>query len=524
MGKLTKEYKHILLITIVLIFPAYLINVKQLPLIPDESIRTLVALEMKLSGDYITPTLGGEFYFKKPPVYNWLIAGYMNLTGDYSELASRVPMLISLLLFSLTIFLITKKRYGFRTGFLAAMLYMLLPRITVYESLYGLIDLTYSWIVFVTFISIYHYFEKERYLTLFLVSYTLTALSFLLKGIPSIAYQGITLLLVFTLNQKFKKLFSWQHLVGVLPLVVILGVYYGVYYFVNGRQMGSLLNTLFHESADKSAIAFGLWDILKHSASYTLQVFYSFIPATFVLFFLFNKGALKYLKTDRFIAFLLYAFVGNYLIYMVSPISFMRYVLPHVALLIVAFVVLYQRTDPNNKLIRFFDRLFLIATYVICISPVVFLFIPRLNFIDHRWLKIIVLSGGCLAALIWLQKKRQYRLELFIIAILFFKLSFNLFIIPERVHENFKVEERERSLKAGELMCGKKAVVCSHSLITTTLYYLTAGKQELIPYSNDTTNIAYLIGTEIPFDISGKIIVDEYQVGGLEYNVKIVKW
>ena len=52
-----------------------------LPLIPpqisqpatDEAIRSLVALEMKLSGNLITPTLHGEYYYNKPPLYNWIL-------------------------------------------------------------------------------------------------------------------------------------------------------------------------------------------------------------------------------------------------------------------------------------------------------------------------------------------------------------------------------------------------------------------------------------------------------------------
>ena len=56
---------------IFLLLPALLINLGILTFIDDEGIRSLVALEMKLSGNYITPTLNGEFYYNKPPLYNW---------------------------------------------------------------------------------------------------------------------------------------------------------------------------------------------------------------------------------------------------------------------------------------------------------------------------------------------------------------------------------------------------------------------------------------------------------------------
>ena len=58
-------------VILVLLLPALLINLGLLTLINDEAIRGLVALEMQISGNYITPTLNGAFYYNKPPLYNW---------------------------------------------------------------------------------------------------------------------------------------------------------------------------------------------------------------------------------------------------------------------------------------------------------------------------------------------------------------------------------------------------------------------------------------------------------------------
>ena len=60
-----------------LLFPALLINIGVLPFIDDEAIRALVSMEMIFSGDYITPTIAGELYFKKPPVFNWLVVSIL---------------------------------------------------------------------------------------------------------------------------------------------------------------------------------------------------------------------------------------------------------------------------------------------------------------------------------------------------------------------------------------------------------------------------------------------------------------
>ena len=54
-----------------LAIPPFFINLGLLPLFADEPTRANVALEMILSGNYSVPTIGGEYYYNKPPVYNY---------------------------------------------------------------------------------------------------------------------------------------------------------------------------------------------------------------------------------------------------------------------------------------------------------------------------------------------------------------------------------------------------------------------------------------------------------------------
>jgi 4-amino-4-deoxy-L-arabinose transferase-like glycosyltransferase len=57
---------------------------------------SLVAFEMKMSGNFIVPTMNGEFYYNKPPLYNWFIYGMSMLLGHFGEWPSRLTTLISL--------------------------------------------------------------------------------------------------------------------------------------------------------------------------------------------------------------------------------------------------------------------------------------------------------------------------------------------------------------------------------------------------------------------------------------------
>ena len=47
----------------ILALPALLIHLPLNPFLEDEAIRATVALEMQYSGNYIVPTINGDFYY-----------------------------------------------------------------------------------------------------------------------------------------------------------------------------------------------------------------------------------------------------------------------------------------------------------------------------------------------------------------------------------------------------------------------------------------------------------------------------
>ena len=74
-------------------------NYGKMQMIDDEGIRALVAVEMMNSGEYLTPTLGGDLYLKKPPLFNWFIVGSYKLFGEVNEWSLRFPTICFLLIF-----------------------------------------------------------------------------------------------------------------------------------------------------------------------------------------------------------------------------------------------------------------------------------------------------------------------------------------------------------------------------------------------------------------------------------------
>ena len=102
MYKITPDqYKYLVWITLLLLIPALFINLGLSPLIHDEAIRGVVAFEMNQSGNLVVPTINGEHYYNKPPLYNWILLGFFNVFNQYSEFVLRLPSVISLLIFGL---------------------------------------------------------------------------------------------------------------------------------------------------------------------------------------------------------------------------------------------------------------------------------------------------------------------------------------------------------------------------------------------------------------------------------------
>lgn len=95
---------------------------------PDEGRYVQCAQEMLETGEFLTPHLGGQPHFTKPPFTYWTIAGSMALLG-HSEGAARLPTGIAYAALSLMVGLLGTVMWDPRTGLLAAVVHatMLIP-------------------------------------------------------------------------------------------------------------------------------------------------------------------------------------------------------------------------------------------------------------------------------------------------------------------------------------------------------------------------------------------------------------
>ncbi len=90
--------QRLVLIGIFLFWAAiYLPGLGSVELKGEEGRRSLPAVAMLDTGNWLVPYLNGKPYARKPPLVNWLIAASMKVTGERNEWAARLPSALAML-------------------------------------------------------------------------------------------------------------------------------------------------------------------------------------------------------------------------------------------------------------------------------------------------------------------------------------------------------------------------------------------------------------------------------------------
>lgn len=495
------------LITLCLLLPALLINLGVLTFIDDEAIRALVALEMKLSGNYITPTLHGEFYYKKPPLFNWILLFFFELTGRIDELTARFPTVVALLGYAATIFYFFRKHYSVKEAFLNAFVFVTCGRVLFWDSMLALIDITFSWVVFSLFMVIYHEMEKERYWRLFLLSYFLTAIAFLLKGLPAIVFQGITLVIYFTYRRQFRRLFSLPHIAGGGVFLLLVGGYYLLYHQYNSLEV--LFSTLLNESTQRTVVNYGWWNTVFHFFTFPFEMVYHFLPWSLLIIYFFRRGILDLLRQDSFITFNLIVFLANIVIYWTSPEVYPRYLLMLAPLLFSSFIYLhFTHQKMGTWQYRLLGKVFFIFLVFIAAGSFAPLFLERTAWVTDRFPKAMSVGISLLVLVFLFQRMKSERLLVFVIALLVFRIGFDWFVLPDRNAHDFGNLCRISSNKVGEEFIGRPMYLYKGvEMQPTNSFYITNGRRQIVPRKMDN------------FDRDAVHIINPHQEPGLDYVV-----
>ncbi len=506
-----------------LVIPAIFSCLGYLPLDvdSDEPRRALVALEMMLSDDYITPTINGVPYLNKPPLYNWLIVGSFKLFKNYSSFALRFPMAISLVLYALTVNYFVRRHIARRrttqvgskrrhvnkplaqaVAFAAAMMLVTNTRVLFYDSMLSLIDITFSWVTYTSMMLIYHFDRRKNYLMLYLSTYILMAAGFLLKGMPALAFQGLTLLVWFGYQRNWKGLFHWAHLLGIAAFCVLVGSYYNFYLNANRVEFSSIMGVLFQESAKRTPFAFGIGTTLLHLVTFPVEVLYQYLPWTLLAVLLIRPGLRQRLEEhDRFVLFNALVFVVNVLAYWVSPQVFARYLIMLLPPLFTVLSFLYYTQDENEqglsgRLRVGLDGLFMLLALIVTIGCWTAVFHPltrNLPSVLGKTAFIFVLLSGLTYQML---RQPTNRLAIFLVFMVVVRIGFNWFVLPPRVAKRAMYQqcaEQAARRSVGHPLYADPQTFSDDGATDANSFHIEAVRGEVLTINPDRLPTAYYI-------------------------------
>ena len=189
---------------------------------PDESRYAEIPREMVASGDYVLPRLNGVFYFEKPPLMYWILAGFMRVFGP-DELAMRAPPALFALAGVLMTYAATRRLHGRLAGLAAAivlgssLLFFALARVLI-------LDMAVSVLMSATlfcFILGVREPPGARRRWLFYGVYAGAALATLTKGLIGFLVPGAIMFLWLAVFDQWRRLRPFYLPTGVLLFVAI---------------------------------------------------------------------------------------------------------------------------------------------------------------------------------------------------------------------------------------------------------------------------------------------------------------
>ena len=86
---------QLILALFLLVATLFTLSLPHRELYGEEGRRVMAAREMLSSGDFVLPTVSGEPYLNKPPLYPWMTAMIGFVKGEVDAIAVRIPALVA---------------------------------------------------------------------------------------------------------------------------------------------------------------------------------------------------------------------------------------------------------------------------------------------------------------------------------------------------------------------------------------------------------------------------------------------
>ncbi|MDH4048549.1 MAG: glycosyltransferase family 39 protein [Gammaproteobacteria bacterium] len=343
----------------------------------DEGMHAVMARNMVITGDWVTPLFNGEPFFDKPAMYNWLTALSFSILG-FTEFAARLPSALLGTGCVVLTYLAGKAVYGRAAGFLAGVMlatsleFIIVSRMVIYEVPF----------TFFTTLSLYLFCLAVLHVRLrrllFLGFYAAVALAVLTKGLLGVFLPGLAIVSWLLIRRDWSFLREMQILSGMLVFVAIVSPWFFMMekanpgyleYFVMKQHVANLIGT----TAEYRA---------RHP-----EPFYYFLPVLFLGLFpwsalLFGalRDALRKMSHESSLTlFLLAWLIGNFFFFSAATSKLSTYILPvfPAAALLLGRYITAAIAVPADRLPKLIERglaatllmLLALASWVLLFDP-----------------------------------------------------------------------------------------------------------------------------------------------------------
>jgi 4-amino-4-deoxy-L-arabinose transferase-like glycosyltransferase len=188
----------------------------------EEGRRILPAIGMLQTGNYVVPEVGGNPYFRKPPLVNWLVAASFRIFGVRNEWTARLPSAVIVLAVAVAFVTMARSSLGPRGSIIAALIWMtnigmiekgrLIEIEALYISLCGLAII--FWLSFLV--------ERKSPWLIWVPASIFLGLGFLAKGPTHLMFFYAIVFAVIWHTKEWRLLVHPAHFVA---LAIMLGIF-----------------------------------------------------------------------------------------------------------------------------------------------------------------------------------------------------------------------------------------------------------------------------------------------------------
>lgn len=464
----------------------------------EEPRRAMVGLEMVLNDNYFVPTYYGEFYYRKPPIFNWTLLASFKAFGT-TEWAARLVTVLSLIGMGFVNFRFVRKWSDRDTAWYSSM-FMICGAIYLYfMSMFAEIDMFYCLISYSGMIAMYHFYRKDQPYLMFIMVYGLGAIGLLTKGLPSIPFIGLTIGSFVLWKRNWRQVFGLPHLAGIAVFAVIVGGY--LYIYSQYNTLENYWGGVWGEASGRTMIGQTWVRLLRHIFEFPIATLIDIAPVGFFALFLLRKGAFKRLFKDDLMAFCGIVWLANFLLYWSAPGAKGVYVMMLDPFLVILCTRLYLNEAHQVKWISPFMRGFnVVLLGVITLGMIAAPFIEFLAPVSGLLWQSIAFTVGMIGIWwLWWKSKGQV-LKWLILALLLGRIGFDIIALPMRAwdgrHTRFKEDSMTIADISGDETVRVWGTLDEGAFAHHFAFYLEREKEEILWWSNERACDAYFLGLE----------------------------